>query len=111
MSITPEQRAAWRELANAATPGPWRIECEVFSSHVEIWAGKNRVGSTRYLHVPSSLPDALLITAARTAVPALLDEVDRLTRERDEARARAESARSIFNTHIGNTSKGEDRHV
>ena len=65
-----------RALANAASPGPWT------PAH----------GSRRWvdIHVPQEDvaanhdADAAFVAAARTAVPELIDEVERLTRERAE---------------------------
>jgi len=55
-----------RALAQAATPGPWR------DNHVG--AVKNEAGRD----IPITYSDAAFIAAARNAMPALLDEIDRL---------------------------------
>ena len=80
--VTEQQAQEWRELAEAATPGPWWITKNpeffaVVASHpVE-------VGDTFIAVVDGELSkdsehDAAFIAAARTAVPALLAERDDL---------------------------------
>ena len=74
MTITPSTLAEWRALAEAATAGPWTISSgATMSGETEFWITET---SDRFE------PDAAFIAAARTAVPALLDEVARLTEER-----------------------------
>ena len=88
--ITDEQLKEWRALADAATPEPWLIDeaesCigDVFSL-IEIGGIPfndtiSTVGSEGERYV-FNLPDAKLIAAAREAVPALIDEVERLREE------------------------------
>lgn len=60
--ISDEQAAEWRELADAATEGPWDTD-RLFIAHNH------------------AAEDAAFIAAARTAVPALLAERERLTAE------------------------------
>lgn len=77
--MTPERRAEYRRLADAATPGPWEWshllnpngllsgDCEVIAILPE------HTCSLEMLEA-----DAAFIAASRTAVPELLDEVERL---------------------------------
>jgi hypothetical protein len=75
---TPEQRAEWRRLVEGATPSPWRAEY----GRVRYWdaAGTLTVASTADGErlTPRSDPDAAFIAEARSALPLLLDEVERL---------------------------------
>jgi hypothetical protein len=77
MTLTTEKIKAWRELASRATPGPWtanRRQCE--TGYVE---GKDLNGGIIECSRGSdSKPNAEFIAAARTAVPELCDEVERL---------------------------------
>lgn len=90
--IDDAKRAEWRRLAEAATPGPWDVllpaeyHCTplVVRRGVQVRDG-GEVASTN--ENSGQAHDAPFLAAARKAVPALLDEVERLTRERDEARA------------------------
>ena len=73
----------WRELAEAATPGPWSPVTRISGLGVETF------DSLRVCHVGEStdeyMHDATFIAASRTAVPALLAEVDALAAQRDNA--------------------------
>jgi hypothetical protein len=98
MTTTPEQRAEWSRLAEAATAGPWETQ-------IEDRSGAYVVGPSTNPHIPS--PDVVattrfsdrfaaddganmsFIAASRTAIPALLADVETLTAERDKAGARA----------------------
>jgi len=84
---TPEQRAEWSALAQAATPGEWaantvrdtRLDIDV------VWVENSMVsivwcGAANRLDVHAN---AAFIAAARAAVPQLLADVDALTQERD----------------------------
>jgi hypothetical protein len=85
-----------REKAEKATKGPWerRHDDEVWEPQQNRW-------------VASSIDeDADFIAAANpSAVIALLDEIDRLTRERDEAVSGATAARQNFHTMQGTASE------
>jgi len=78
MKIRDADRARWRALAEAATPGPWNVE-EFFDPE----------DGTRYRGIYGwhddgeeylclSEADAHFVAAARTALPELLAENDRL---------------------------------
>lgn len=85
-----KERTRLRALCEAATPGPWRAEGgDVLASN-----GGARV--TEYVATidwpmdedgDPYASDAALIAASRTAIPALLDDLDAVERERDEALA------------------------
>lgn len=99
-AITPEQLAEWRDLCDASTPGTWRVdECDStmealdgdYSVHGIISDASAEtngyVVETDAGFYPPRLKDARFIAAARTAVPALLDEVTRLQEELGHATA------------------------
>lgn len=81
-----------RALAQAATPGEWRHgEYERYNVFVNVprgeWLGHERVLLRMNTHF-EYIEDAAFIAAANPqAVLALLDDVERLTRERDTAQA------------------------
>lgn len=86
---TPERAAEWRALADAATPGPWHAH---FGTHGDpevvldpAWSKFTRVADVSTASGDYGRADARFIAAARDAVPALLDLVERLTGERDAA--------------------------
>lgn len=62
--IPKEQLAAWRAVTAAATGGPW--------------SNRIGIGPCDYIVKAERSDDAAFIAASRTAVPALLDEVERL---------------------------------
>lgn len=74
----------WRELTNAATPGAWvadeskagprRFNNARVRRHDGVFILEGRLGRPQFV-------DAQFIAAAREAVPALLDEVERLRAE------------------------------
>lgn len=91
-ALTPEQRAELKRLCEKATPGEWRV-LEVMGK--KFLAAKPTpehpyFNRTRNMDVigdedyPRRDFDLHLAAAARTALPSLLLEVERLERERDE---------------------------
>lgn len=83
--IPPAQLKEWRALADAATPGPWHAPSLASGvRHLERnveWYGDqcpddHNLPGRRGADGGSS--DGNFIAAARTAVPALIDEVERL---------------------------------
>lgn len=88
--MIPERIAELRALCKAATPGPWSVErrdeddgdidYELYGSPY-VWLfriyGDERDGQNKH--------DAELISAARTALPELLDEVDELQGSLEDA--------------------------
>ena len=119
--ITPEWIAQQRAICDAATPGPW--EADEYGDMV--WA-KNpyghdlmRVADIRgWGHLTGSgacaLPQTqaqgiqnanqVFIAAARTALPAALDEIERLAADNRKLREAHELAQSGYGTyaHTGN---------
>jgi len=115
MSTTPEQRAEWTLLADAAGPGPWQhfegdLEGKPASEYVRtllanreadgtstgqlfLVLGPNTVDPENGPEVvpaltgdgPYSEANAAFIAAARDAVPALLADLEAAEQERDEA--------------------------
>lgn len=74
--ITPDERAEWRALADAATEGPWRR-----GWYAGVVEPKSRLMTAHdgYNHCLAEYlteADAEFIAAARTAVPRLLDALD-----------------------------------
>lgn len=104
---TPEQRAEWRALADKATPGPWdtymvpgtRSE----EAYVAVEASETEVRIARY---EGGHFDGAFIAAARTAVPALLADVERLTAERDALAARIAAVRAVAYLYSSEHSDG-----
>lgn len=110
--MTPADRAALREAAQRATPGPWNIvpdpveECAAVSvPHFDLYAGPADGTGDNVACLPSSEEDARYIAAAHPAavldlldaldtaergerVLGAFDEADRLEAERDAALAR-----------------------
>lgn len=86
---TPDQYAEWRRLADEATDGPW----EAYSLPAVPpgqWqmVGVGQVDNEMGHRIEAMFDDdAAFIAAARSAVPALLDEVERLTDRVDELRS------------------------
>ncbi len=72
---TAEQLAEWHRLEQAATKGPWRKDSH--SGWLE-HSGAPVKGLSCSLGVIHFDEDADFVAAARTAVPALLSEVERL---------------------------------
>ena len=90
--ITADEIEVLRQLEHKATQGEWRV---TIADEQEAWiaAGNRRIIDCDELYEPVEA-NAALIAAARNAVPRLLAAIDeqaqeiaRLTRERDEARA------------------------
>ena len=83
-------------LANADHPPPWKPDIDEGE-----WTGKwytapaaNGGYSTAPYDWGAGDPDLVLVTEAVNAAPGLLAAVERLTRERDEARAEVERLRA-----------------
>lgn len=92
---TREERDELRKLSDEAYPGPWAhwpeagwIEVTA-DNHATVIAGqvRPRLGFEGEIYVDNDEPTAAFIATARTAVPALLDDVDRLTERLDAVRA------------------------
>src|SRR5262245_26742525 len=84
--ISADQLAAWRKLAEEATEGPWRLDSAKRFEFREpddpgdqaLVGGDDTCPGIVWEHGPTGTANAAFIAAARTAVPALLDEVERL---------------------------------
>jgi regulator of replication initiation timing len=84
--MTDEQLKELRRLADAATPGPWEVECGV--STRSAWSIRNPTRAVLHLNSGANIDldsdlggveeNLELVAAARTAVPPLLDEVEKL---------------------------------
>lgn len=84
--MTPEQLAALKALADAATPGPW----EEVAESGEWWITGPDIYNDAVMTTNASeisQADADFICAAREAVPALLAEVERLRADNADLRA------------------------
>jgi hypothetical protein len=101
----------WRCISNGATKGPWYNV-----PHPDLAGAKYRVtrdvdetwGSIGELCYAEAC-DAVFIAAARTAVPELLDEVQRLEEELDRMREDAESSRTCLRSAISVIDRGMSR--
>jgi hypothetical protein len=83
--ITREELDRWKQLAEAATAGPWEAQLIDDTAH-EIWIEGSGFYCRRYpphTYKPERLRELLsnaeFIAAARDAVPRLVAEVERLT--------------------------------
>ena len=91
MTTIDRDRDRLRRLADAATPGPWVMDDDS-RGLVGPWIdGVSEEGTAREIAdcTWTDEADAEFITAARGAVPALLDALDRAETERDEWRQTA----------------------
>jgi hypothetical protein len=77
-SIAPQQLNTWKQLASAATPGPWQVDSTAQGPAVIVDADEY-VCTTWEDSEFDQEADAAFIAAAREAVPALIAEVERLT--------------------------------
>lgn len=91
--ITPDERAEWRALADAATPGPWEASIDDLTDEINVVHDQEYrawVAHTGMPGGPYAQESAEFIAAARTAVPRLLDALD--TADAEVARLREEAA-------------------
>jgi hypothetical protein len=90
--MTKEQRDELRKLADAAPPAPWKVElCDDYLDGVRMPAQLD-AGDLRLAYADHEV--ATFAAAARAAVPALLDEVERLEREVDRIRSETVTLRN-----------------
>ena len=75
--ITDEQLKKWRALADAATPRPWEYSPETYRLAISRWVDFS-------CPITVNHNDGKFIAAAREAVPALIDEVERLREENEK---------------------------
>jgi hypothetical protein len=105
--MTTDESKALRALCEAATPGPW-AEAVWYGTNEGGWAaiGPHHAGADDECDDDASdnharaEHDAAFIAAARTALPALLDELARTRAQIDEARERLAQA-TEFNSGDG----------
>ena len=89
--MTKEQIAAIRARCAAATPGPWRNIREPLSGYLRIFSDTEHGGFRQPFICgiraadEQANNDAEFMAHARQDIQDLLDEIDRLTRERDAA--------------------------
>jgi len=84
--MTKEQLAEIRAREQAATLGPWREESDqVLYGDGTIRGGGSIATGDVCRNAYFDTEDAIFVAHARQDIPALLDEVERLTRERDAA--------------------------
>lgn len=85
--LTEDELKQLRELCDAATDGPWWVSDDGLN---DVWNGEEEFaenliapGCVRHGEAPSERirADQDFIAAARTALPQLLDEIDRLKKE------------------------------
>jgi hypothetical protein len=117
-------RAEWKQLAEAATPGPWQVNEALSRAHhrfedgtrvvttsdspglslITLWPQRTIGESTRGWDVPEQSPaNASFIAAARTAVPTLLSDIEKAEAERDALRAEVERLDDILNRRLNVT--------
>ena len=72
-AMTPERIAMWRKACDAATPGPWRF---VHTTPAALIVADDIVIAS--FRGTACYSDGSLIAYARTAMPELLDEIERL---------------------------------
>lgn len=87
--ITPDERAEWRALADAAFPGPWEASIDDLTDEINVVHDQEYrawVAHTGMPGGPYAQADADFIAAARTAVPRLLDALDTAEAEAAEVR-------------------------
>lgn len=102
MTITPEQRAEWWALADAAIEGPWEAERILHRPHDgdRHWCWEVTLDEQPFIDCiredeMDARETAEFIAASRQAVPALLDALDQVERERDEAEAAVQRVRDL----------------
>ena len=101
-----DERARLRALCEAATPGPWDAIYDEDADEWMVRTGHADVAVLTWQQAidalglsPMTMRTAAFIAASRTAIPALLDDSERLDaaeRERDEARAEVARLRAAI---------------
>ncbi len=85
--MTPDELARLRALCEAATPGPWEVAGNLQTKVFDEVVAPHRTGNPEWCEgvadCDTGEEDAEFIATARTAVPALIAEVERLTAELD----------------------------
>jgi len=98
MTITPTEIEEWQRLCGSATLGPW--VARYTGQRVESDAGQ-------IADVSLSDFDAFFIAAARTALPRLIEEVERLTRELADAALSARGEAMLADSALSRTKMAE----
>ena len=103
MTVTQEHLEQWRALADAATPGPWRGDTDRGELKYAVLGGdRELVIKVDHKNAESGFVgdngenDGAFVLAARTAVPALLAEVERLRAENAELHSENEMLRVLL---------------
>lgn len=105
--LSADRLAEYAALAEAATPGPWCTDAwEIYQGSeyqpgISEWIGETCRGRIEGLSQDKA--DAAFVAAARSAVPELLAEVERLRAERDAFCDRVDTLTEV--------AKGNKRHV
>ena len=106
--VTEEQLASLEALSNAGSPPPWqpgRMDMHTYlGSTGELvkyfYRPGDDAGTRTMMRGEKCEEDAALIPAARNALPVLIAEVRTLRRQVDEERERANSARTVLESHM-----------
>lgn len=77
IKVTPEYLAELRRLADAATPGPWDSDYRLGDIAIPVYVGEDEWEAYR-LGAFECTNDAKFATASRTAIPELLDHIEKL---------------------------------
>ena len=103
--LTEAERVRLRELADAATPGPWFVEFsgELDGKLAQIECARWR-GCLNTIDLGEDHATAEFIAAARTAVPALLDALE-------AAEQRAATAWAVHREHVDTSCQIIARHA
>jgi hypothetical protein len=83
-AMTKEQLQGLKDLCSAATPGPWTIHPDEDCQYNDVYTIRN---AKTYSIGEALNTDAAFIAAARTALPELIAEVERLQSVWDEVLA------------------------
>lgn len=100
--LSPAREAQIRERAEAATPGPWCnddweiYQGEEYQPGISQWIGETCRGTTT---LEQDRADAAFAAHARTDVPALLTELDRIRADHDEMATELASAQGQWEAH------------
>lgn len=97
----PADRDEARRLADAATPGPWNVAAWWLGNEVKVVESPSRrIASDLWHDGQMHSADAEFIAAARSLVPALLDELDATVADRDQLRTKLAEANRALGSEI-----------